>query len=122
MQEHSRVTPPGQQERLPRLALLHSNSAIGDVGTAMEANGQTQRVPAARVLSLLLLWLPVSAAVHAVGPSLVDPASQAACYTNETACESAAANVGLCGSGQSSQCVARSRTRAQRLSAFAGRA
>ena len=70
----------------------------------MQTKAAAQRVLMSSALALLLLWLPANAAVHAGGPSVVDPASQAACYTNETACESAAANVGLCGSGQAAQC------------------
>ena len=74
---------------------------------------QAPRAPAAarhglgrRTLALALLCgLSGSAAgAHASSAAVVDPTSQASCYTNETACESLSA--GLCGTGQASQCVA----------------
>ena len=72
--------------------------------------------PRRRLLaSLLLCVLPVSSAVHSAGPAVTDPVSQVACYTNETACESAAAG---CGSGPSAQCVHRSQPQSTARLAF----
>ena len=71
-------------------------------------------------LSRLLLLCVCSTSVRSLnlgGPSVSDPASGAACYTNTSACEAAAANVGLCGNAPSAQpCVAAARS----YCAFAG--
>ena len=67
-----------------------------------------------RLAGLCLLCFCCIAAVGGLntgGVSVTDPASGAACYTNASVCQSAAANAGLCGSGPSAQpCVAGSRS------------